>query len=323
MDIEEKILKYFYEIFPDVDTSNRNRDILEKLELDPEKDELEFEKAFDSLKDKNYIKLDRLMTSITFQGISYYENRYLNHEYYYLKAIKTLLEFIERLEEGVYPDDLIQNSEIIDKYNQEGITMNNMEFYQFILTLNDIDFFKYISFQSQESIHSYMKNKPLLTPKGREYLENWRSKQETFTKVTDNTQNEILLEEFNLLQKLVELGAWKDACVKMGSVLEYLLTIWLINKGIVPSMITKNETVTKWKDVMFSRMIDYYIDNSRKFKHEIGTSTDWKLVKNVLKDYRNFIHLQNYEDRVRKGDILRKKEFDRLYPIFQDIIKNF
>jgi hypothetical protein len=166
-------------------------------------------------------------------------------------------------------------------------------------------------------------NKPLLTPKGREYFEKWRSKEELFTKVTDSVQKDMILEEFELLQNLIQQGAWKDACVKMGSALEYLLTIWHINKGITPSMITKNEAVTKWKDVMFSRMIDYYIDNSKKFKHEIGTSTDWKLVKNVLKDYRNFIHLHNYEDRVRKGDILRKKEFDRLYPIFQDLIKHF
>ena len=70
-------------------------------------------------------------------------------------------------------------------------------------------------------------------------------------------------------------------------------------------------------------MIEIYMKNSRKYADEIGTYTDWNLVKNILKDYRNYVHLLKYEERVKQGDFLRKKEFVRIYPIFQEILKKF
>ena len=75
MDIEEKILIYFYEIFPDVQTFSRNLDLLEELGLDAEKDLLEFEKAID-VKDYNDI-MDDL--------------RYFHKRCYILKRISLLL----------------------------------------------------------------------------------------------------------------------------------------------------------------------------------------------------------------------------------------
>lgn len=310
--------------FPDVKIFNNNLIPLEELGLDPEKDKLEYEKEFDRLVDEYYIKIDRLMISITFPGILYYERKYLQPDYYYLKAIKILLEFIERLESGEYPNNSITNTEIISELKQEGITMNNTEFHQFFLALqNETSFFRYISIQTQDKVQAFVTNKTLLTSRGRAFLESWRDENEVFKKVTDQTQKQILLEEYSLLRKIIHQGAWKDACIKIGGILEYLLGNWLKNKQITPSQILNNKKVKKWKDVKFYQMIEFYMNNSKKFEDEIGSYTDWNLVKNVLKDYRNYIHLEKYEERVRKGDVLRKKEFDRIYPIFQDIVKKF
>lgn len=327
MSIEEKILGYLYKIFPDFRVFNTDVIPLEDLGLDPENDLLEYQKEFDRLMEENFVKYHQLMLSITFRGISYYEKKYLHPNYYYLKAIKIFLEFLERLENGEYLEYFIPKKEVLAELKKEGIELDNKELYQFLTELMlNTDFFQHIGpsgIHRQDRIQPYFTNRPLLTPKGRKYLKSWRIKNELFTKVTDNTQKEIILEEFVLLQKLIEQGAWKDACVKMGSMLEYLLNTWFIKKGITPSRITSIETVKKWKEVTFSKMIDFYMNNAKKFENEIGTSTDWKLVKNVLKDYRNYVHLQNYEERVRKGDVLRKKEFDRIYPIFQDMIRSF
>lgn len=316
-----------HEFFLDIKIFPRGNIPLEELGLDPQEDALEYEKVFDHLKDRYYIEQEGFQISITFQGISYYEEKYLKPDYYYLKAIKIILEFLEKLENGKYVNYSIPNAEIINELKKEGISMNNKEFYQFLVALDHrTNLFKSIGpfgIQAQDDIKPYTKNKPILTPDGRKFLEDWRYTSKLFEKITDPMQKRILLEEYDGLQKNIQQGSWKDACIKIGGILEYLLSKWLEDKNITPSQITSNKKAKKWKDVKFHEMIKFYMENSRKYADEIGTYTDWNLVKNILKDYRNYIHLLKYEERVKQGDFLRKKEFDRIYPIFQEILKKF
>ena len=144
-----------------------------------------------------------------------------------------------------------------------------------------------------------------------------------FEKITNPLQKRILLEEYDELQKCIQQGSWKDACIKIGGILEYLLTKWFQDKGVTPSQITGTTKTKKWKEVSFHKMIEFYMNNSMIYSDEMGTYTDWNLVKNILKDYRNYVHLLKYEERVQKGDFLRKKEFDRIHSIFIEILKNF
>ena len=125
MSIEEKILKYLHEFFPDISIFSSVTIPLEELGIDPQMDALEFEKVFDHLGDNYYIERDGIQISITFQGISYYEKKYLKPNYYFLKAIKIILEFLESLENGEYADNSILNSEIIVELEKEGINMDN------------------------------------------------------------------------------------------------------------------------------------------------------------------------------------------------------
>ena len=313
--------------FPDIRIFTSGTIPLEDLGLDPQNDALEYEKVFDYLKDEYYIEQDGIQISITFLGISYYEEKYLKPDYYYLKAIKIILEFLEKLENGKYANFSIPNKEIIDELKKEGIAMNNKEFYKFLVTLDQrTNLFKNIGpfgIMAQDEIKPYILNKALLTPDGRKFLYSWRYESKLFAKITDPLQKTILLEEYEELQKDIQQSSWKGACIKIGGILEYLLTKWLQGKGLTPSQIIGTTKVKNWKDVSFHQMIDFYMNNSRNYADEIGTYTDWNLVKNILKDYRNYIHLLKYEVRVKKGDFLRKKEFDRIYPIFQEILKKF
>ena len=316
-----------YEFFPDIRIFTRGTIPIEDLELDPQKDVLEYEKEFDQLKDDYYIEQDGIQISITFRGVFYYEEKYLKPDYYYLKAIKIVLEFLEKLENGKYVNFSIPNNKIIDKLKKHGITMNNKEFYQFLVTLDQrTNLFKNIGpfgIMAEKEIKPYIRNKALLTPEGRKFLYSWRYESKLFAKVTDPLQKTILLEEYEELQKDIQQNSWKGACIKIGGIIEYLLTKWLQDKGVSPSQIISTKKVKKWKDVSFHQMIDFYMNNSRNYADEIGTYTDWNLVKNILKDYRNYVHLLKYEERVKQGDFLRKKEFDRIYPIFQEILKKF
>lgn len=327
MSIEEKILKYLYDSFPDIKFFTSGIIPPEELGLDPQQDALEFEKIFDLLIDNYYIDRDGIQISYTFQGIFYYEEKYLRPNYYYVKAIRIILEFLEKLENGEYKDNSIQNSEIIEELEKEGISMKNREFYQFLTALDHkTDFFKNIGpfgIKAQDTINLSTRSKTILTPIAREFLNSWRYESKLFGKIVNPLQKKILHEEYDELQKLIQQGSWKDACIKMGGILEYLLTLWLQDKDIAPSEITGNIKTKKWKVVSFHNMIKFYMNNSMNYSDEIGNYTDWNLVKNILKDYRNYVHLLKYEDRARKGDFLRKEEFDRVYPIFQKILKKF
>ena len=205
--------------------------------------------------------------------------------------------------------------------------MNNKEFYQFLITLEQrSNLFKNIGLfgiQAEDKINAYSYSKAILTTSARKFLNGWRYESKLFGKITNPLQKRILFEEYDGLQKCIQLSSWKDACVKIGGIIEYLLVIWLEDKSITPSQITGTTKTKKWKDVSFHKMIEFYMNNSKSYSDEIGTYTDWNLVKTILKDYRNYDHLLKYEERAQKGDFLRKTEFDRIHPIFLGILKKF
>ncbi|GAH43370.1 unnamed protein product [marine sediment metagenome] len=138
--------------------------------------------------------------------------------------------------------------------------MNNKEFYQFFVFLDHrTNLFKSIGsfgIQAQDDIKPYTKNKPILTPDGRKFLDSCRYASKLFEKIIDSMQKRILLEEYDELQKNIQQGSWKDACIKIGGILEYLLTKWLEEKNITPSQIISTKKKIEWKDVSFHKMID-------------------------------------------------------------------
>lgn len=323
MSIEEKILKYLHEIFPDTRDFEDYDIPLKDLGLDPQ-DEIEYDKTFGYLVEKNYIEHDGIYISITNQGVFYYEEKYL--KYYYLEVIKIFLEFLERLEKREYANYSIPSTEILDKLEEKGIYMNIKEFYRVLRTLRqstllqETRFFKNIRLLENE-IKPFRKNGALLTRKGEEFLHNWRFASNLFAKITDPLQKEILLKEYREINKDIEQGSWKGAYIKIGSILEYFLRIWLQDNGVSPSDIRSDRN--KWKDITFYEKIEYYMNNSYTYANEIGTLTHWDLVQKILRVNRNYVHLSKYEERVRKGGPIKKEEFEIIYLIFQEILRKF
>lgn len=63
-------------------------------------------------------------------------------------------------------------------------------------------------------------------------------------------------------------------CIKIGGILEYLLSKWLEDKNITPFQIISTKKKIEWKDVSFHKIIEFYMINSRKYADEIGIYTD-------------------------------------------------
>ena len=151
---------------------------IQRLGLDPEEDLLEFERIMDQLKHNFYIKQDKEVISITFKGVFYYEEKYLKPNYYYTKAVSVILEFLEKLENGECNKNTIPNSEIIATLNKEGILFDNKQFYEFLVALESrTDLFKNIGpfgIMEEYDIPIVIKNKPVLTPIGRKFIQIWR-----------------------------------------------------------------------------------------------------------------------------------------------------
>ena len=145
-----------------------------------------------------------------------------------------------------------------------------------------------------------------------------------FFKKTFLLNRDLLFQEFNSLQDLIESRNWKDACIKIGSLLEYLLTKWLEHKKIPIINPSNRKGVKTLEDVRFVEKIAYYIKTGcSAFSSEIGSITEWNIVDSVIRDYRNYIHLQKYEERVSSLGPLTKSDYDLLYPTFNKIIGYF
>lgn len=176
--MEEKVLKFFYDKFPNPMVISFTGIPIQKLGLDLGEDLLEFEQIMDQLKDNYHIEQNRGLISITFKGVFYYEEKYLRPNYYYTKAVSVILEFLEKLENGEYNKNTIPNSEIITTLNKEGISFDNKQFYEFLIALESrTDLFKNIGpfgIMEEHYIPIMIKNKPVLTPKGRKFIQIWR-----------------------------------------------------------------------------------------------------------------------------------------------------
>lgn len=134
----------------------------------------------------------------------------------------------------------------------------------------------------------------------------------------------MVLKEYKELFIIIENKLWKDACVKMGSILEYGLTKWIESKKSPISLLTKKKWVKRLEDITFEEKITYYIKaGAKKYNFELGTITEWKVVKNVIKDYRNYIHLQKYEKRINSNAFLSERDFNSVYPNFKSLIELF
>jgi len=147
------------------------------------------------------------------------------------------------------------------------------------------------------------------------------------TKIFTNpiiTNRDIILKEYNALEILIRNELWKDACIKMGSILEYLLTKWLEYNNETLITHSQNKKQNPLGKAQFYDKIRFYIEKARiKYNNEIGDKTQWEIVDKVIREYRNYIHLQKYEKRITLDGYLDKNDFELLKKPFNQILDYF
>ena len=68
-------------------------------------------------------------------------------------------------------------------------------------------------------------------------------------------------------------------------------------------------------------MIQFYLNTAGKVhSYEIGSDTDWNIINNIFRKYRNYIHLQEYEKRVNDIGKLTKNDYDKLLIVYEEIV---
>jgi len=138
------------------------------------------------------------------------------------------------------------------------------------------------------------------------------------------TNQEMLRREYNSLQILINNQLWKDVCIKIGAILEYLLTKWLKSKGISQIPNSRSKKLKGIGYTSFKNKIIYYLGTARiEYNNEIGDKTSWNIVKEVIREYRNCVHLEKYEDIIKTDGYLEKKDYEQLLPVFELILQYF
>ncbi len=113
-----------------------------------------------------------------------------------------------------------------------------------------------------------------------------------------------LLKEHHMVYKLKQMGEYKDAIIKMGSIVEYVISEWL-KRNSHPNPKKFENKLNKLEHLSKSSLTGSI------------TPTEWRIVNSIIRDYRNFIHLQKYfDDRI----VLNESDFLQLEPIYKKIL---
>lgn len=138
------------------------------------------------------------------------------------------------------------------------------------------------------------------------------------------TNQDMLRKEYNNLQLSIDNQLWKDVCVKMGAILEYLLTKWLKSKSVTQITHTQMRNRKNINYTSFRDKIMYYLEIARiEYNNEIGDNTSWGIVNNVIREYRNCVHLEKYEEKITTDGYLDRRDYNLLLPAFEQIIQHF
>jgi len=266
--IEKEILEYCYSKILSLEDYYHNFTI-EELKENNRFNEINKNKilySIDQLAKTNYIKIKKLPRTSKFRvsldGILFLERFYLKDQQIFISLIVNVLEFLKKIEAGtiqLYPGEgnwvgLYPTSEFLDIIDQtEEKEHKKLEF-----IIHEIE-----GFQIEESFvynnsFGFAGNKLvffstlLLTAKGRKFLNYYQKLRNLFPNLHDKFAKEIILEEYNEIEYLRKREKWKDAFIKMGSILEFLITNYIEeneldkdeDKKSKKSLLTWNHAIT-------------------------------------------------------------------------------
>ncbi len=344
-DIEKIILGKLYDLFfekiKDIKTIPLSYLDFSRFILNTEKilknlssnfDRLDFFKVFNCLEKEGLLQKTqenfdyRQNISLTLKGFIRYEQKYKENS----KNLQELLyKILKRIAEEEREDRDLSTLKIPIVHFFDTLNLkDNLENRNTIICLiNELSknayFFRkdspYVYSNFYGVVDSFYFNKKdflVLDDKGRKLIS-----LKTFNKF--NINEELVLEEYNQLQLIIHIGIWKDACIKIGSILEYLITKWLEFKNIQNLMkFNSIKTVTLDRSNFVDKIHHYINKIGKLYNYEIGNEISWRIT-DIIRDYRNDIHLQKYEKRLQTTGPLNEESFNLLFPAFEKIISYF
>lgn len=258
---------------------------------------------------------------ITDIGILEFENYNFSDNNKYSIEIARFLEVIDEAEE-----EYLRANEIVNRVRTKGSRRTEQELKSlFSMIIEHTCQVRKISpLGSTEYLDLYITNAiSPLTDYGYRILNLFKNSTQLFQS-SIITNQDMLRTEYNNLQLFIDNQLWKDVCVKMGAILEYLLMKWLKSKGV--THITHIQ-MRNPKDINYTSFWDkimYYLEIARlDYNNEIGDNTSWSIVNDVIREYRNCVHLEKYEEKIMIDGYLGRTDYNQLLPAFELIIQHF
>ncbi|KKL52120.1 hypothetical protein LCGC14_2288670 [marine sediment metagenome] len=247
------------------------------------------------------------------------ENDFDDQDKYSIEIIRFLQVIDESSEESLYIDKIIPR--IIQKGSQK--TEEDLRYFICICIEYTCNVRK--TWSGGGNINQLYVNNITspITDIGMDILQGFISETEILTSPLI-TNRAMIIEEYDSLVFLIKNKLWKDACIKMGSILEYLLTKWLESKNIKQITHSRLKQPRPLKKAKFYDKIIHYLEIARIIhQNQIGDRTQWEIVDKVIRDYRNYIHLQEYEKKIATDGYLEKNDYELLNIPFNQIISYF
>jgi len=341
--IEKEILDYCHSTFVSSDDYYHNFTI-EELKRDNMFNEINEEEIsywINHLKKKRYLEIrtssEGRAFCLSLEGILFLEKIYIKKEQVFTSLTTDVLDFLKRVQErtiSMYPSEgrqvgFIPVSEFFDNI---GITEEEEKkkigfvIYEITKFTEGENFIYSNSFVPDGRNLNFYRTS-FLTTKGRGFLNYHLKLRNLFFNHTDKFAKEILLEEYNEIELLRKRERWKDCFIKIGSILEYLITNYFEENK---SYKDENGKLRKFKIFLRGKTKEI-TPSEAKFGDQLSFikqnevfgkvyNNDWNMVDGLIRNFRNNIHLQKYfRDNVR----INKNTFDQLYPVFERLIQLF
>lgn len=338
--LEKEILEYCYSTILSSEDYYHYFTI-EELKEDNRFNEINENEIFywiEQLKKINYIEIrtfsNRFDFRISLEGILFLESFYMKGEQIFISLTVDVLNFLKRVENGsieLYPGEGDQVGSILipEFLDIIGITTKEKQA-KLRFVIDEITGYKegenyiYLNSFVPAGRRLVFFRTSLLTAKGRVFLIYYQKLRNLFPTLHDKFAKEIILEEYNGIEHLRKREKWKDAFIKMGSILEFLITNYIEENNLDKDKNGK------------SKKVDIVIRGEKKSIDPLGTSfgnkisfiiqheifdrsynNDWKIVDGLIRKLRNYIHFYQY---IKDRSKVNKDLFDKLYNVFERLI---
>ncbi|KKK60296.1 hypothetical protein LCGC14_3025790, partial [marine sediment metagenome] len=183
--------------------------------------------------------LDKWDFQISLEGLLFLEKFYMKENQEFISFTIDVLDFLKKVENKIIKLDPEEGAQVgsfpIPEFLNileciEEVEQKKLEFV--IHEISGRTFHKGGSFVYSNSFGFGGKKliffrTLLLTSKGRKFLSYHQKLKNLFNSLNDEFAKEVILDEYNEVENLRKREKWKDAIIKIGTILEYLITNYI------------------------------------------------------------------------------------------------